>query len=351
MTFQAFPSNLKSHWLWPAVALAIVLMFASGSVATQDDPFSTKQDNPFGANAPANPASSQAQVDVALPEIDPSLAEGVQLIIRSVRETSPSTPTDLARAIKTMLNIEQYDEAKYYLNRLVQSGADAKQIFEMYQRMGGDFFFQLHSDPKLLPEGRQYARAVFETVRREANSPARIEGLIKQLSNENADLRAEAFGELKRLGATAAAAMLNTVNDPSRDSEFGYIQSALVNMDEGSLMPLLGAARTDGTAAQIAAVRALGKIRHRLAIDTLYRACLSARVPAPTRTIAIQSLAAQTNRVLNARDAEDHLYQRALQYLQGKQSLPHAADDTVSMWQWDAATRKLSEHESMRPRH
>lgn len=302
-----------------------------------DDPFGSDDDDDSDLDQ-SNTAGNAAEP----PPIDRSLSEGNQLIIRSLRSSNPTTPTQLARAIRTMMAIKQFDEAKRYLNQLINSGATSKQLFEVYQLMGADFFWELSTNPNMQPEGRQYARAISGLVEKEAFNPARIDQLIKQLSDDNVDTRSEAFQELRILGAPAAAGMLDTMNDPSRDAEFGNIKGALRSMDDNALFPLLAAARADGTAAQLAAVNALGNYSSDLAVDTLYRVFLSSRLPGPTRAEATRSLRNRLGNLPTYEEAQSHLYRRACQYLNQKQKFDFDASREVTFWVWDGQSKKFA---------
>ena len=145
--------------------------------AQADDPFSqpnpatpaAQDDNPFGS---AKPGAASPKLNV-LPKIDPNLDQATRLIIESVRKSNPVTPLQLAKAIQTMLDIEQFADAKYYLAVLIGTGADDKTIFEMHEVLGPNLFLQIFYQDELQPEGREFAKRVFTTVRKEALAPAR----------------------------------------------------------------------------------------------------------------------------------------------------------------------------------
>lgn len=322
-----------------------------------------QDDNPFAVDSsddsddeelvPEDDTTDQVLDVNGFPNIDENLNESVQLIIRSMRSSNPSTPIQLSRAIRTMMSVKQYDEAKRYLNILANSKVTSVQIYEMYQTIGADFFWDLAAEPAMQPLGRQYSRAVSSMVEKEAFDPTRIAQMIKQLSDDNLDVRTEAFQQLRLLGAPAAAGMLNAINDPTRDSEFGNIKKALRNMGDNAMLPLLAAARADGSAAQLAAVNALGNYSNKLAADTLLRVYLSPRVPQPTRTEAARSLRTLENMIPTVEEAQKRLYQRACQYLTKKQQLEFATGDEVTFWVWDGASkkfvpRKITEKTSLR---
>lgn len=307
----------------------------------QDNPFATgdsdDEEEDFGVDAPAEDDEADEDDELILENLD----ESTQLIIRTMRSSNPTTPVQLARAVRTMMSIKQFGEAKRYLKLLAASKAPSKQIYEMYQSIGADFFWDLSTESMMQPQGRAYSQAVSSLVEKEAYDPTRIDQLVRQLSDQNMDVRNEAFQQLRLLGAPAAAGMLNAINDAARDAEFGNIKQALRNMGDSALLPLLSAARADGSASQLAAVNALASYSDPLAADTLYRVYLSPRVPQPTRSEAARSLRILENRIPSVEDAQKRLYARACQYLTKKEQLELASGDLVTFWVWDGAAKKF----------
>ena len=186
-----------------------------------------QEDNPFGS-APAGPGDKSPAVDSSIPLIRPeislTLPESNRLIIRAVYNANPQTPQELAKAVKTMMDIEAFDHAKYLLGKLKGIPPSDQEMYEMQAMVGPDFFLALHGSPPMQPEGREFATAVFAAAKRTAYDPKRIESIVNTISSENVSARSEAFRRLRRLGAPGAAALLNVFNQAERSKEFPYIQ-------------------------------------------------------------------------------------------------------------------------------
>ena len=103
MLRSEFEKYLLLPVLWACLLCAVSCGFA------QDNPFATRQTDP---DAPA------AVLPTELPAVDPSLPEGTRLVIRALRESNPQTEIELAKAIELMLDVEQYQQANYYLSRV-----------------------------------------------------------------------------------------------------------------------------------------------------------------------------------------------------------------------------------------
>ena len=190
-----------------ATALMASLVFPTGDcLGWQDDPF-----DPFGSDGTEiqDATDDQAAPSSDLPAIEDTLSEGVKMIVRNLRSSNPDTAEGLARAIKTLLNVRQYSEAKVYLDRLIGKSLTELQIFDLMNQMGPDFFLDLQTQAELQPQGSEFALNAFKAANRAAYAPDRISRLIEQLSDDDRYIRSEAAGSLREVGAPAAAEMLN----------------------------------------------------------------------------------------------------------------------------------------------
>ena len=313
--------------------------------AQDDDPFSqpnpatpaTQDDNPFGSS---KPGAASPKLNI-LPKIDPNLDSATRLILESVRKSNPVTPLELAKAIQTMLDIEQYADAKYYLGVLIGTGADDKTIFEMHEILGPNPFLRIYYQTELLPEGRDYARRVFVTVRKEALAPARVDQLIKNLSHANIAYRSDAFHKLRRLGPPVIARMIEVFADQSRQPEFPFIREALANMASDATGPLVGAVRSNHPTIQLEAVSALGGIDSKLARDVLYRPVLASDVTPSLRKVAKQSAMQNMGGIPDKAQAQTHLQQQIKTYLMGRPNSDSDPFQKVAVWRWDAKKNEL----------
>ena len=140
------------------IALLALLILPSTGSAWQDDPF-----DPFASDdTEVQDATGNQSGPVNAPAIDDTLSDGVRLVIKSMRDANPTTPYELARAIKAMLGVRQYGEAKFYLQKLMNSSLTDAQMFELSDLMGPDFFLEVRDQPELQPEGNTYALQLFQ---------------------------------------------------------------------------------------------------------------------------------------------------------------------------------------------
>ena len=317
--------------------LLLAFCFQTGNVAAwQDDSF-----DPFAVDEPDAPVvtpGSDTRSNAQDIDLDKSLSEGVRLVIKAVRGSNPTSPEELGRAIKSMLNLQQYDEARNYLDQLVDSNLAGPQIFELSERLGATFLVDLQTVPELQPEGGTFARRAFEAARKEAYAPSRVAKLINELSDEDKFVRNDAFRKLRLLGAPAVAVMLEVCENENRRKEVPFLQAALRRMGEPALLPLVGAVRADGTIAQAVAVGALSNINHRIAQDALLRTSLSSFVPASVRAIAADAVAQRG--LAGQYEITRAIANSANQYLDGQIELP-VEQGMATVWHWKFEPGKL----------
>ena len=118
-----------------------------------------------------------------------------------------------------------------------------------------------------------------------------------------------------------------------------YILSALKQMGDSALLPMLGAARNDGSITQAVAVSVLANIRSPLAVDALCRAAISRKVPPYVRSIASGAVA--RNGLMMTSQIENHIASRVKQYLAANILLPANSRNEVVVWNWDSGSRRL----------
>lgn len=239
--------------------------------AWQTDPFGTGSSAGTTSPTTSQDASLDSDVDVdslTRPDLD-SLSPNVRRIVESVRGSKLDTPRKLASAVRTMMDLEEYAEARHYLGLLVSQNLDDQALFELDRAIGSDFFFRLTRSPEMAPDGPAFGANVRVAANRTALAPSRIESLIDSLSDENIARRAGAARELRLLGEPAIAMMVNTFADDSKSSQFAGIRAALQIMGPAGLGPLTAGARSDHEQVQFESVIALSKIKEPEAFDAI----------------------------------------------------------------------------------
>ncbi len=320
-------------------------------LAAQQDPFA---DNPFGgtpaatpdqpAAAPA-PAAGDAQ-PATLPPLDDSLDEPTRLILETLRASDPSEPGPLCAAIRTLLDLDRGDDARFYLARLTGLSGDPASQVALMDREGSDFFLRLHGDDRLAPEGQAFAKSVFAAARTSAESPEVLAAAIEQLAHESLEVRSDAFLRLRRIGAPAMAALISTFASESDPQKVARMRSALRQMGSEALLPLLGGLRAKPLQVRYECVNALARLKEP---DALYAAVHAAFSPAEHEQVreAVRAGISETwGGLPDYPGLVVRMHARTADLLAGRTLLPFAAgtsadQSTTIAWKWNDETNRL----------
>lgn len=331
------------RWLILGIVFASLILVTAVGLACQENPFAEPGTKP---QADGRPAPAAAKGPSELPKLDPNLDPSRKLILETLRQNPPKTGAELAQAIRTTLDIEQYPDAQYYLQKLVALGDDDMQLFDLCTEVGSDFFLLLHSEPELQPSGNEYAKKVLTAAQRVANDPARLESLLGKLSDGNLVVRQHAANQLRRLGDPGAVALIEVFKQPERANEFAAVRAALRNFGELALGPLLAAVNANDMQVRFESLLALARIKQPDALHATARALFASDTPASIRE-AVEKAVTQTYGRVPARDELlGKVYQRANNQLLGRdRTLNQVKLDlnarTADLWRWDYPTRKL----------
>lgn len=322
-------------------ALFVLLIFTGYVEISAQNPFA--QEDPFSESTPTDDVddNSTSVADGEAPPPNLAYTESTQLIIRVLNQSNPTTTEQLAQSVRTLLDVEAYDEANFYLGKLISAKPTDAQLYDLQLSVGPDFILNLRSNPNVQPLGTQVAEMIVEASSRAAYSPDRFGKLIKTLSNENVSIRSEAFRALKRLGAPAASKLINVFADESRQKEFVYIRSALKHFGDSAVEPLVGGARANNLQVMVESVRALGNYDSLDARYAMFRAYLSPKFPTSVRHIALDTITTVYKMPADRNQAEKMLADHAEDYLLGRRKLPGSETDLVTVWEWNRDTKKL----------
>ena len=327
-----------SNYAWATIMLIACSVVAATGVMAQD-PFAVTP-NP-AASAPATAASSDQ-----LPPIELGLDKSRRLIVETTRKADPQSAQALATSIKTLLDIDQFVDANYYLARLSKLELDDAALFDLNAAIGSDFFFRIHSQPQIQPFGQQFARKIFAAGDRFANDPVRLDELIRKLNDTSHVARQHAFSQLKRVGPNAAAAMIRVFTDSSRGGEFAAIRNALRSMGDLAIDPLLASVNANDIQVRYESLLALARVRTPDAFDSVLRALYASDTPAAIREAVEQALISTYGELPDQATAIDRVFRRANDRLLGRDRTMNQVkfdlnSAQVIAWRWDFANRQL----------
>ena len=295
--------------------------------------------NPFGGNEPAATTIQLKSSDPNRSNYDGS-EDDIGLLIRSVAASNPKTPQQLARAVNNMMNVGQYEQAKSYLAQLVALNLDGAGAYDLYSKIGPDFFYSLSLSDAMQPAGRAWASPTLASAKSFSETPQRLEQLVKTLSQPDISVRSEAFNKLRRLGPVAAAAIINVFADESREEEFPYLRGALSSFGNAAIGPLLGAAHADQPSLAAESVAALTNFNSPAVDDVLATSWLSPKSSEAVRDAAARALI-ERGGLPDPAAVETRLTQRVDRLLAGRRETGDRLLDQIQIWEWDSESKSL----------
>ena len=273
------------------------------------------------------------------------LDKNTRLIIDTVRKSNPETAAEQAEAMRIMMDLEQYGEARHYLGLLDAQQLDALGLFELNQTMGTDFFVRLSLTAEMAPAGKLFADNVLRSSTEASLSPERISRLIDKLDHENLAVRSDAFRALRRLGEPAVAQMVSLFADESQSEHFRGVRAALQNIGNVGLSPLVAGAVADNEDVRLESVVALAEIKDPRAFDAVVAAFYSKDSSEKLKGVAHAAFQDRFKYFPDESAVSETWRRRATQMLEDpnesgarKLGFPVA---TEMLWRWDAEQNRL----------
>jgi len=320
------------HLRW---LIAVLLFFHVPFLQGQD----ANPTGPFGEPvAPAQPAANP----LLKPGSDQPRPLPVQepLVVRLLRESNPTTPFELARAVQLMVQTSQLKEAKLYLVRLAALKMNAEEKANLQRDYGTAFFLRISRLPELQPEGAQLGELVADAAYRRAQDPLRIAELIARLKNPAPEVRLTALTDLKPSGNVAVIALANILADPARSEDFPIIRSAIMQFAVIAHEPLLGYLQSPNAKQQLEIINLLGQLGHPRSTMYLVRLAVSGQSDSLIRNSARLALLRSTGAVPSQQDAEQFLRKQLTAFDNGLVPVAADSDGLVTLWQWNSKKKE-----------
>ena len=339
MIMQLFRCSLRFKF---SIAAALLIVTSGTTIFAQSD---TKQDATVITDE--SNRDRKGIIRLGVKEREVRIENTEDLLVRTVAQSNPTTPVELAKAVKVMIDIEEFEKAGEYLDSLAGLELSGEASYELNRVVGSDLFYEMARTRELQPLGRELALRVFSSATEWANSDSRIESLIKQVATKDEYARGEAFAKLNRVGPKAMARVIETFADQDREEEFPALRGALYAFGDAAVGPLLGAAEAIEPSVRTEAIRALAKLENNQAVDMLLRTSLSQRTISPYRELASYHLN-KSGRAPQQSEVESRLLHRVEKFLEGRRETAESLLEEVDVWTWndDAGKLELMEVES-----
>ncbi|MGE0755740.1 MAG: hypothetical protein AB7O38_01910, partial [Pirellulaceae bacterium] len=310
--------------------VAILFCISAGGLAQEP----TSVPDPFGTESKPTPAARPATK--SKPEVQDSETNPTVLAIRN---SNPQTAVDLLRATENLVNLSRPEDAKRYLRRLSASNFEPATLWSLQRQFGSALFLRLAREESIQPEGRTFAEAVLKASVQMSRDPARLDSLIRQLSDPSGVVRHGAMVELRGGGEAAAVALIQVLANQERSAEHPVIIEALTLLGGDAEGPLLATRDAPDEGLRQRALVAVGQLQTQATVPYLLTAALGS-AGTVSQSAAAAALTQRLGGVPTRSAAERYLHQQARSYFDGLAALPVDHEDQVRVWRWDVAEQR-----------
>lgn len=337
----------QSHLILISALLAAPVL-ACAMAQGQDNPFGAA--NPFGAGAvqaaPTNAAGANAAATVELQPLDESINNATRVVVESIRAINPKEARQLCMAIRTMLDLEFANDARFYFDRLVKLNLDEAAQVALFESEGSDFFMRLHGSPLLEPEGKPFARSMFAASRRHATDPAYLAGLISNVGDPSLEIRSSAFLTLRRIGAPGIAALVSSFASETDRERILRMRTALRSMGQESLVPMLGGIRSSHIQVRYESLMGLASLRDADALYSVIAPAYSLDEPEEIREAVQGAIRTTWGSLPESGELAQRAFRRTNDLLYGRSRLQLTAGTSLErsetpFWNWDNDSGQL----------
>jgi CheY-like chemotaxis protein len=308
--------------------LAFTLLGIGGGLLCAQDPFGAPAEGMPPADMPPM-AEKKDDKKAAGP------APTEDIVILSIRESNPTTPAQIIRAVKALLDYGAYDEARLYLTKLLAAKPTIGELAAVQRQYGSAFFIKLSREKRIAPEGRTVAEAVMDSARRIHDDPERLRFFAKQATADDSAAREEALIELRNAGPSAIGPLLKILGNANLPKSQAFARDALVSLGETAVEPMLAVLEAPNDELRTQAIAVLTRLRSSRVVTFLLRPAHDPHENPRVQSIAREALKRLNGRVPPLPEVEDYLYAKATGYFEGASPLMPDQDGLVTMYAWD----------------
>lgn len=230
----------------------LVILFATPLLAMG-------QQEDEAATEPTTPATKPATEEPRI--TDPA--------VLAILESKPKTPADQLNAVLLLVELGQPELARPMLKQLIDAKPDDATLAALGEKFGTAAFLELGRVKTLAPESVEFANAVVSAAAKISRDPARLETLVKQLSDANEANHQDAIIGLLRGGSASVGPLFAALADGQRENEHAEIRKTIVRLNDDAIGPLSSILEVPDVKEQVLAISLLGQLRAEKEIPAL----------------------------------------------------------------------------------
>lgn len=297
------------------------------------------QNNPFGA-APGQPDAGVLGQPADAAGGTP-IAEENNLIIRQLLLEDPSSPLELANAIRLCVQLGRTDVARKFIKTFATTMPSPQECSTIQRSLNSAFLYEIATHPKLQPDGDAFVKTIREGAIKYLRDDARILQLINNLGSDDGFVRRQAASELRTCDINAAVALGVALGDPAHEAYYDNIETALAGMGNVAVEPIIGFLSVEDEKYKARIISVLGKLGATRIADRIVALAVNTPAASPVSDAAQQALTEIVGVVPTKGEAAEYLEQQFERYLKGDLMLPQDRAGRLILWTYDVEQKTV----------
>ena len=285
--------------------------------------------DPFGNAGGANPATPITGVPTG--PID--LPKATSAVVLAIRETKPTTPSQIISALRIMVDTRNFDEAKVYLDRLIAAGIDDATSFQLVQEIGSDFIVRMIRTKQISPNGASFGRSLLASAQKHLTSETQLQTYFNDLTAESNTARINAERNLQLAGISGLAFLV--ANAAKADSDpLDLYESVAASISKRIAVPLQAVLETGTEPQKAFAISVLGRAKLQKSLVYWLSPLFNPSTPESLRQAAITAFKRTLGGVPDLPEAKRFLNRRIVSLNNGSKPYSVDAFGKVEFWNW-----------------
>ena len=262
----------------------------------------------------------EAAVDVDVDNDAPLSAAG-----KIIRDSNPTTPSELIRAIDQLTTFGDTDLANIYARQLGKKGGleNKADLVVLGDSVGTQPIFRIANNRNLNESARIFCQEILAAMQERNLNPQRLQRLAKLAVDNDLQIRRDALSKLRVAGPPAVNALVSILLT-GNPTEQEAAQEGLLFLGTSAVSPLLAVLETSNEDLRLRVLSILTQLADPSALDDIRIATLAS---------------ADENK---RQDISKKTRQSIRHYLQAKKSIVEPAGTPQIIWEWDDQRALLS---------
>ncbi len=291
------------------------------------------QNNPFGGD-PNLPGANGLGQQPANADANP-LARENNIIIRQLLIEDPSSPIEIASAIRLCVQLGRTDVARKFIQTFEALMPSPEECSGIQRSLNSAFLYEIATHRKLQPEGNTFVNTIRDGAIKYLRDDTRISQLIDNLGSDNEFIHRQAATELKTCDVNAAVALGIALGEASREQYYNKIEVALVGMGNMAVEPTIGFLGVKNEKHKARIISALGKMGAVRITDRIVTLTINEPADSLVGAAAREAITELVGVIPTKAEAAQFLEQQFERYVKGDLMLPEDRNGRLILWTYD----------------